>query len=318
MTTPEHLDWHYLFSAALDEQLSPADADRLRELLKTNSEARQLWFFYHDNECGLAEMKASVVARPSPARSVNVVSRWRSRLRPLVSMAAGLVIGLLSAQVLYSAVDFTWRKAVTIFADGFEQGPAPLVTGLPLAAGIWSGDFTEVVRAPSELHVAEGTQVLRFVRADYQGKPNSQGSYTSDVYRLIDLRTYRHEFADGGGVMRVSAAFNSLPFPAQERYGAAIGVYAVSGGGLTEVDLNQVMDNRNDPLAMANKSLRDLDRDPATWERIGVELRLPPEADFLLVRLGVIHVTPSQRRETFDGQFLDDIRISLTRRELLP
>ena len=31
MTTPEHLDWHYLFSAALDEQLSPADADRLRD-----------------------------------------------------------------------------------------------------------------------------------------------------------------------------------------------------------------------------------------------------------------------------------------------
>jgi len=70
-------------------------------------------------------------------------------------------------------------------------------------------------------------------------------------------------------------------------------------------------------MAMSQKHLRCLDRDSRTWERMGVELRLPSEAEFLLIRLSVIHGKLNQRREIFDGQFLDDVQITVVRRDPL-
>ena len=41
----------------LNETCTPAERQELAEVLKANAEARQLWFFYCDNECGLAEVR---------------------------------------------------------------------------------------------------------------------------------------------------------------------------------------------------------------------------------------------------------------------
>ena len=38
-------------------------------------------------------------------------------------------------------------------------------------------------------------------------------------------------------------------------------------------------------LAMVRKVLPRMDRDPRTWERVEGDLRLPAEADFLLVKI---------------------------------
>lgn len=310
-------EWHRLFSAALDDRLSEADALQLKELLTTNAEARRLWFLYHDNECTLAELKAPAVSAV-PASHAGTV-RWTARLRPLLSMAAGLVVGLLTAQALYSAADFGLRRVLNILEEGFESGPAPRVTGMPLEPGVWSGDYTEVTSLQADLQAEGGTRALRFLRADYEGKPNPQGSYTADLYRLIDLRSYRAEFVDGAGVLHVSAGFNAQAFPTQERYGASIGAYALATGTFASVaELRQAIDTRNGSLAMAEKTVRNIDRDPHTWERFGVELRLPADAEFLLIRVGVIHATPGQRRETFDGHYLDQVRVTLVRREPVP
>lgn len=307
-------EWHRLFSAALDDRLSETEAAQVQELLKTHADARRLWFLYHDNECTLGELKApalnlSLTVQPGP-------SRRALRLRPWLSMAAGLMIGLVTAQALYSAVDFGLRRVLTILEESFESGPAPRVTGMPLEPGVWSGDFSAVTGVQETVSPEDGTHMLRFLRADYEGKPHPQGSYTADVYRLIDLRAHRAEFADGAGVLHVSAGFNAVAFPSHERYGASIGVYALPAGVFTSAEaLRQAISTRDGSLAMAEKTVRAIDRDPRTWERFGVELRPPAEAEFLLIRLGMIHATPGQRRDTFDGHYLDEIRITLVRRE---
>ena len=37
-----------------------------------------------------------------------------------------------------------------------------------------------------------------------------------DIYRLIDVRPYRQEFADGSAVVQLSAGFNAFEFPPSE------------------------------------------------------------------------------------------------------
>ena len=77
---------------------------------------------------------------------------------------------------------------------------------------------TEVVGEQQGVKPESGKKMLRFLRTDYEGMPKPKGSKISDIFRLIDMRSYRSEFADGGAVVQLSAGFNSFEFPDGERY----------------------------------------------------------------------------------------------------
>jgi hypothetical protein len=160
--------------------------------------------------------------------------------------------------------------------------------------------------------------MLRFLRADFEGKVKPEGSYISDVYRLIDLRPYQREFADGGAVVQLSAAFNAFAFPAEEAFRCSVLLYALDAetamNGSTRIGEKLL----TDCLAMARNGHLKLDRDPATWQRLNAELRLPPNADFIFIRIALAHANQAQRRVTFDGHYLDGVRLTLARRAPLP
>jgi hypothetical protein len=84
MSDPAPLEWHRLFSAALDDTITEAEKTQLAILLKSSAEARQLWFLYHDNECGLAELKQRSVTGTALSRHR---ARW-FQWRPLAAAAA--------------------------------------------------------------------------------------------------------------------------------------------------------------------------------------------------------------------------------------
>jgi hypothetical protein len=163
-----------------------------------------------------------------------------------------------------------------------------------------------------------GKKMLRFLRADYEGKINSEGSYVGNVYRIIDLRPFHHDFADGNAVLQVTAGFNTFPFPSEEHYSVSVGMHALSAETARHKSLLSDSVLRTGALAMSEKTLPRLDRDPHTWQNVASELRLPPDTEFLLIRLSVIHATREQQRETFDGHYLDDVSVTLSRRAKLP
>jgi hypothetical protein len=86
----------------------------------------------------------------------------------------------------------------------------------------------------------------------------------------------------------------------------------------SEVRRNERSNFDREALAMVRNSRTPLDRNPKTWQPVSAELRLPPHTDFLLLHLAVAHSTASQRRVTFDGHYLDDVRLTLGRRTPLP
>ncbi|MEO6750391.1 MAG: hypothetical protein ABIP85_01310, partial [Chthoniobacteraceae bacterium] len=67
-------------------------------------------------------------------------------------------------------------------------------------------------------------------------------------------------------------------------------------------------------LAVAKAGGMRLDRDPATWQRVTGDLRLPVNADFIMAHISIHHARGPSPRGTFGGHYVDDVRLTMTRR----
>ena len=301
-----------------DGQATAAEFSQLELLLRADPLFRDEYVRYVNMEVALGTAVAMQPLDFSNLKSRATVqtSRW-FEWRPIWAAAAGIVFGILCTSVVFAYVAPLAEKAVYLLQDSFETGPRPLVTGMPIEAGHWSGDYTEVVGEQQGVKPASGNKMLRFLRADYEGKANADG-YVADLYRLIDLRPYQGEFADGGAVVQFSAGYNAFEFPANEGYGCLMSLHTLDAEMVKNGALSDRQILNSDALAMTSSSRLLLDRNPATWQRQTAELRLSPNTEFLLIRVGVVHATKAQQRVDFDGHYLDDVRLVLTRRAPLP
>ena len=288
----------------LEDRLLHSAADRARfwELAETHA-------FPHES---IQQKLAKPVAK-IPRRTVWL--QWR----PLAAAAAGLVIGLFSASVLFAYAAPSLRKVVTLLNESFESGPAPPAKGVPIEPGVWSGDYSEIVGEHRGVKPESGGKMLRFLRGDYEGRPIPE-SFSSDVFRLIDVRGYRHEFADGGAVVQLSVAFNAAAFGDDEAYQCGLTIFALDAALVNHGSLNAERILSTESLAMSRSSHLRLDRDTATWQRLSNELRLPPNTDYIMIRFGVSHAMRQEGRRTdsFAGHYADNIRVVLARRPEVP
>lgn len=329
-------EWHRLFSAALNDSITSEEKAQLAALLKANAEARQLWFIYHDNECGFAELKktsrkAEAAVQEPPAKSAR---GGRFTWSPLTAAAAGLVFGLFSASMVWGYVGTFANRTLTLLTDSFEMGTPPLVTGMPVTPGRWSGDFSEVVGSFGGVAPAQGKKMLRFRRADYEGKPVHDG-YVADLFRIVDLREAGREVSTGEAMFAIEAHFAAQPQGAlQQGISCGVTIYALDSlppAGMRDdaflrwahAGLSETAEADGEPriLASATRSAA-APADGATWCAVRSELRLPEEARYALLHLRA-HLRGSDRAETpkpveFSGLFLDDIHLSLTLRAARP
>jgi len=222
-----------LIQAYLNGTIGAEDFERLQALLRGSAAARRALRDLSTVDAKLTEMAAldlsamrELKAAPTASSSPRD-SRW-FQWRPMLAAAAGLIVGLFSATAVFGYMLPHSGKQAVLLNDGFESGPAPLVTGAPLQAGVWSGDYSEVVSEQQGVKPESGTKMLRILRADYEGKPRPEGSYVGDLYRLIDLRSFRQALADGNAVAQMSAVFNAAPFPKEEAYSCVVSLYALS------------------------------------------------------------------------------------------
>ena len=311
---PDAARWRELIHQHLLGTISNEESVELEIVLTTNHEAREDFRQRCNIDAALRQQAAVQMETIEPS----IKKLTRIRLFPtLTAAAAGLVFGIFCTSMVWAYVVPYDSKAMTLLRESFESGPAPLVTGIPIKAGSWGGDFTEVVGEQQGVKPESGKKMLRFLRADFEGKAKPEGSYISEVHQLIDLRPYRREFADGGAVVQLSAAFNAFSFPAEEAFVCSVSLQTLDAetaiNGSTRIGETLLIDC----LAMARNS-RQLDRDPESWQRLNAELRLPPNADFILIRIALAHTNKAQRRETFDGHYLDSVRLTLARRAPLP
>ena len=314
---PIPAEWQALFQAALDGEITAEQAVRLNELLRSDLRARDLYLELADeHSCLAVDEQLWSEPRDTAVALIQIRTSWLA-WRPLAAAAAGLVIGLLCATAVWAYVIPLADHGIKLLSESFETASLPLTEGMPLEAGRWSGDETEIVSEQHGVQPEAGKKMLRLVRADYQSKETA-GGYVANVYRLIDLRPYRSEFAGGEAVVQCSAGFNSHEFPAAESYRCIASLHALDAAAIERGGLRERQTLNAEALAMTTSSRLMLDREPATWQRQTAELRLPPNTEFLLVHVGLAHGTKLQRRADFDGHYLDEVRVVLTRRAPLP
>lgn len=326
MTNPsDHREWHRLFNAALNDELNDADTQELAAVLGSSAEARQLWFLYHDNECSLAEMKPVV-----EVKSCSTGLSWFS-WRQLTAVAAGLFIGLFGASAVWGYVGSYAGKVVTLLQESFESGPPPRTKGIPVEAGHWSGDYSQVVGEYRGVKPASGKKMLRFLRSDYEGKPTRDG-LIGDVFRIIDVSGPECDVARGDACVSVEARFVSLPEGVPGPAACGISMHATDALP-TPDERREFMEITDRPHAAAAGALHSgmtilatsvrnarIETNRDAWGALRGELRLPPGTRFLLVHLSLYEPNgprAPQPRE-FAGLFVDDIRIVLTHRPPLP
>ncbi len=231
-----------LIEGHLDDGLSEAEQAEFAALLR-DSEAARSRFWELAEVHGLARDAARIawpeaefdedmsrkaspplVVPPLVVTSVRGLVAW---FRPVGLVAAGLVLGILTTGLAW-AIARPERDAVEVLlAEGFESTAAPTAGGVPILPDVWSGDFCELVEAQSGVRPASARRMLRFVHADYAGKPNP-GGYISEVYRLLDVRGRRRELVDGDGVVQVSALFGSFAVGPGGYFGALLVAFVIA------------------------------------------------------------------------------------------
>jgi hypothetical protein len=311
--------------------LSAAEREELNATLRTHEGARSHAAQMLMDDAALAEeLRAAqmeslltadsggMLGAAQPFAEAKRRSGW-FQWHPLTAAAAGLLLGLFCASVAWAYVAPAFGKAITLLQESFESGRAPLVTGVPIEPGRWSGDYSEVVGEQQGVKPASGKKMLRFLRGDYEGR-SIPSSHSSDVFRLVDVRPYRREFADGGAVVQLTAVFNAAPFPDDETFNATLTLFALDASLVG----NEIMKGENvlssDSLAFSRSSRVAIDRDPATWQKVSNELRLPPGTEFLMIRMGMSNDTKSKdmRRDSFAGHFADNVQLVIARRPEIP
>jgi hypothetical protein len=234
------------------------------------------------------------------------------RWRPIAAAAAGLLLGGIGSATALTYVAPLFSAVAPIFRESFESIPAPATTGLPNGETGWVGDYGELVDSWQKIRPASGRKMYRWIAANNQNDHKST-SCVGELYRVVDLHAHRALIAEGKAVIQASAQFNSIAFPGSESYNCAISVMAFPGPNPPARETLREIVTGVTPATMARQNHRGMDRNQDTWEKVSCDLRLPSDTRFIVVQCSMAHATLEQRRLTFDGHVVDDVRVSIGR-----
>jgi hypothetical protein len=313
MSDPEFLESLVRYQ---DGALSPAEIETFERVLHDDPERRRQFAESQLRSMALHDhfrQEAFRVPVDSPAR----VRVDRLSWRPLFAAAAGLMIGLFGASVVWAISTPDWiataSRVAGLIDGGFEHGTTgPIGTGFPETTGRWSGDdaaFVELGGAP------DGGRVLQFVSPGADGAAPGGRAISCDVFQLVDLRTLRPA-ADGEGeaMLELSASFRdgravgtkpSVTFMAQ--------IFLFSGDPLA---LHQAWPNNlGEALASGAAFVHTMGEAKPEWHRLGAKCLVPPGADFAVIQIGA---RPNLRPVALESLYADEIELTLTTRPDLP
>jgi hypothetical protein len=284
-----------LIDALIEGDITEADFLRLEAELSVDPAARKAYF----DRVALSQALVEE-ARAFPTKHATVVTPHRSvwlQWRPLTAAAAGLVIGLFSASVVFGFVlqrGLEKRTPLALFEPSFEDAQMPLAKVFPGGPGQWCGDAAQIVAAENGVPPKEGKFMLRL-------EPLSKGM--PRIYQVLDLKSLPSGGDGESREIEISASFAAADVEASVRY--VIRAFAV-----TEAAENldgAWFDRRDESIASA---ARGLDVLPGTkgWQTFSVRIQVPRAARSLVLFFGAR--TPDKSART-SPHYLDDVRVLL-------
>jgi len=224
--------------------------------------------------------------------------------RPIASMAAGLVIGLFSASIVWavSSPKATTERLFSLINGSFEE--KQLASGFPTEAGVWSGD---------EAAIFDGK--LRFIATGSDSNdPNAQ-AVSCDIFQLVDLRPLRHSLSQkGDSVLELSASFlDARPRNTKPSVTFFCQLYLFKGD---PTSLHQSWPQSiTDTLASGSAQVTTLGTDAKGTRTLTAKSLVPAEADFAVIQIAA---RPNLRPAKLESLFADDVQLTLKTQPNLP
>ena len=286
----------------------------LNDLLRQNPLARTTLARLLADEHALAEhlrdASISTLLEPSAGTMSTPARKPASSWRQLSAAAAGLLVGLTSASLLFGYAHVAPpAQFIPIANPGFESAAVPLADGIPSGFGIWSGDHSEVVGPQQGISPREGGRMFRFLRSDSKDRAPLRANH-GNMYQFIDVRALRAAIADGTATVDWSAWFNCIRESSGRPTQFEASMWAFAGEP-SVVRANWV-GNLHQELAYSTWRVVS-DNDPQTWQRVAGSLIVPPDTDFLVIELKAIPGEQSPQDEPFKfaGHYADDVQLTL-------
>jgi hypothetical protein len=226
-------------------------------------------------------------------------------------MAAGLVIGLFSASIVWaiSSPKATTERLSSLVDGSFERNA--LGRGFPRQPGIWSGDEAETI----ERNASDGRRVLRFVNPGADEADPAGRAISCDVFQIVDLRPLRAGLVpDADAVLELSARFlDDRPANTKPSVTFTAQIFLFSGG---PADMHTRWPLAAPEAITSGASLlTTLGGDAGRWRQGSTRVFMPREADFAVIQLAA---RPNIRPAVLDAIFADDVRLTLKTQPALP
>lgn len=262
-------------------------------------------------EHGRSERKLpSVLHSPLPERKH---ARPRPWLSATALIAIGLLVGFLLGRPWSGERDSRPDPVDMVTADklidgGFEKAESIAVAGYPERAGQWTGDAVRVsLEKNTEIQPFEGSSMLCLALRDEDAPaPRSTSTPQRAVqWQIVDIG--ETDATSATTVAELRARFNGHTEGASAEWPCRVELYALRGRPETA----QSQLESGSYLASASRQLHT-DDDPQTWELAETSLRVPPEADFLLIGIsGIGERIPQPFGDGLAGHYADGIDLKL-------
>jgi hypothetical protein len=301
-----------LLHGYFNDTLEESEFGQLQTLLRSSSEARRVLRSLATVEARLHQFGATNPATMQllapPASSSPASIRWLTR-RPAAAVAAGLLIGLCGASMLFAYIAPTIPKPITLLEAGFENVTPPKALGVPDRSGEWGGDYAEIVGAQNGVTPRSGAKMWRFLKANNALEPDSSPSYVGEAIYVLSLNSVRNAEAKAAQKIEISAWFaqgNTHPNPSHHWNIKA----AAFEGSVT--DAPKLWGKWNDTSASLVRHETTALPGP-DWQPLSVTLAIPAKADFLVFECAVVHRKPLAPKggAAFPAHYLDDVRVRL-------
>jgi hypothetical protein len=224
--------------------------------------------------------------------------------RPIASMAAGLLIGLFSASIVWavSSPKATTERLFSLINGGFDD--EHIASGFPTQTGLWSGD---------EAVVNDGR--LRFIATGGDSNDPKARAISCDVFQLVDLRPLREMLSlNGDSVLELSAEFIDVrPHNTKPSVTFFCQLYLFRG------DPNALHQSwpqsLTDSLSSGSAQVTTLGADAKGTRTLTAKALIPVEADFAVIQIAA---RPNLRPTKLDALFVDDVKLTLKTQPSLP
>ena len=284
-----------------DGEATPDERAQLESCLRTDPALRAAYVRYMNLDVALGA--AAKTNSPPVKVKVGFRSRWL-QWRPLTAAAAGLMIGFLSAAVVFGFVTQQGRSVQSLVTEGFEDVEMLRFPGLPSRAEVWAGNFEAPQGAEGDVKPAEGQRMVTL--------PPVEKQKFSYAFRFVDLAALPPLRVGQTRELEVSAQFQGSAPGVSDRCQIRLVAFAEDVAGAREI---WKKDRLNQQALLHVAKTVGLTPDEAGWTTLRSSIAVPAGARLVLVALAAGVVDDAAPKT---AHYLDDVEIRLITLEAHP